>query len=169
MSSSIPRSEVKRFITYTVNKNIIRLSEQTSKAAGYHELSPDATPLVPAFAIALRREIFRDAEVLAESIRGPVEIQACDATHCWPVGRLSPSAAMRTAQAHVLASEEAEPETKRILTSVVAGSPCDKYGQGGHLTNCACPRTSVKPPPGENVADQTREYGYGDKPPGEGR
>jgi hypothetical protein len=111
-SSPLTREQIVKHLTYSVTGNVLRLSEGTSRSAGYLELvDPEATPLVPAFAIALRREIFLDAEILAHQLNKAVEIHASDPARSWLVGRISPSASMRVAATHEAATQEVESST----------------------------------------------------------
>ncbi len=108
--STLSRADIVKHLTYSVTGNILRLSEGTSRAAGYLELvDPEATPLVPAFAIALRREVFLDAEILSHSLQGPVEIHASDPKRSWLVGRVSPSSAVKAVRMLEMAQGEVEP------------------------------------------------------------
>ena len=119
MSTQLARADITKHLSYTVTKettkeggtkDILRLSEGTSRSAGYLELdNPDATPLVPAFAIALRREVWIDAGVLAGSLKRPIEIHASDAAgKSWCVGRISPSTSLKAIGALGGAYQEAQ-------------------------------------------------------------
>lgn len=111
---SLARADILRHITYSVTANIIRLSSSTSRDAGYLELlNPDATPLVPAFAIALRKELFRDAETLAHHLQTHVEIHACDTRRSWPVALIRAATSPSQILAHKLACKEIEEQVTR--------------------------------------------------------
>jgi hypothetical protein len=109
----ILREQIKKHLSYTVTGPVLRLSAHTSMAAGYID-RPDATPLVPVYAVALRREIYFDAEVLSQSLRTPVEIHASEAQRSWRVGRISPSTAKMVSPFGVIGGEAEEvAETRR--------------------------------------------------------
>ena len=90
-SASLSRADVVRHLTYSVTGTFLRLSEGTSRAAGYLELvHQDETPLATDLALALRHEIMTDAGILAHSLQQTVEVQASDAKRTWMVGRVPP-------------------------------------------------------------------------------
>lgn len=116
----ISRQQVKRHIVYTVTGPVIRLSDHTSIAAGYLEIErPDAAPLVPAFASALRREIYFDAQILSESLRCTVEVHASEGKRSWKVGSFPPGEVRPAMGEGDEAGEDAEIPTKRTSVSEI--------------------------------------------------
>jgi hypothetical protein len=109
----LSRADVVKRLSYSVTGSVLRLSEETSKAAGYLDLvDPDATPLVPAFAVALRREIFTDAQILSQSVQGPIEIHTTNSQREWMVGRIVMHTAIRLTAAHEAAFGEIQGKLK---------------------------------------------------------